>query len=91
MEDSYISSGEAGITFAGPDAVKLYQASMLRSALGLLAKGIKPSRAWTVSKALAAAEAFTGKHYKRTQIELARADLKTWADAMSMALPRKEG
>jgi len=90
MTESYITSGPGGTSFVGPDAVKLYQIVALRSALGLLQKGIQPTRGFTMTKALAAAGAITGKTYKRTQAEQAREDLKTWADAMSAALPKGE-
>lgn len=87
-DDSYISHSPSSTTFAGPDATRLFQAATIRAAIGLLKVGIKPTRSYTMTKALAAATAITGKTYKRGDAEQARTDLKTWCDAMSMALPR---
>jgi hypothetical protein len=87
MDDSYISHGKGGTMFAGPDAVMLFQATALRSGLGLLKVGIKPSRGWTITRALQMATSYSGKTYKRTEIDRAMADLKLWIDAMRCALP----
>lgn len=88
MTDSYIQNGPSGIVFVGPDATELYRAATLRSALGMLAVGITPTRGLTTSKALKMATRYTGKKYKRTQVEAARADIKHWCDTMSAALPK---
>lgn len=89
MENSKIVTGAGGIMFVGSDATALFRVTALRSALGLLAKGIQPTRGFTMRRALAAASAITGKQYRRTQIETAREDLKKWADEMAAALPRE--
>lgn len=88
--ESYIKTGAGGTAFVGPDAMRLVRATTLRSALGLLSKGIQPTRGYTMRRALDAAEDVTGKKYRRTQVELARADLKIWCDEMAAALPREE-
>jgi hypothetical protein len=77
----------AARAFVGPDAVNYFRAAVLRSALGLLARGIKPNRMYTVKAALAAAGEYTGKTYKRSEIEQARADLAVWIATMKAALP----
>jgi hypothetical protein len=87
MDDSYISHGKGGTMFSGPDAVRLFQAMSLHAGLGLLKAGIKPTRDWTITKALHAAAQYTGKTYKRTEIDRARIDLKIWIDTMRSALP----
>jgi len=87
MDDSYISHSKGGTMFSGPDAMRLFHAITLHSGLGLLQAGIKPRRDWTMTKALQAATSYTGKPYKRTQADKARADLKVWIDTMRCALP----
>jgi hypothetical protein len=85
--ESYISHGRGGTTFAGPDAVNYFRAATLRSGLGLLKVGIRPTRGLTVTRALKLVTEYTGKKYKRTEIDIARADLTVWIDAMRCALP----
>jgi hypothetical protein len=87
MSDSEIVVSAGGTMFAGPDATRLFAAATLRSALGLLAKGITPTRGLTITRALAMCQPYTGKQYKRTQIEQARADLLVWIETMKSALP----
>jgi predicted transcriptional regulator len=85
--DSYIKSGPGVTAFVGPDAMALMRATSLRSAIRLLQAGIVPARGFTLSRALKMAGEYTGKTYKRTQAEQARADLKIWCDEMNAALP----
>lgn len=77
-----ITHDKGGTTFAGPNAVAVFQALALRSGLGLMAVGIKPHRTWTSLKlALARASEYTGHEYKgKKDIARARADLKIWCD-----------
>lgn len=83
-----IKCGPGGTAFVGRDAVALFRATALASGLRLYAKsGMVPNRAWTPTAMLRAAGAITGKTYKRGQHTLAADDLKTWADAMTAALP----
>jgi len=89
MNDSrivYNTKGEA-VAFIGEDATRLWQANVLHSGLGLLAAGIRPSRGWTRTSALAATSKYTGKKYKRTEINQARMDLRIWINNMKSALP----
>lgn len=87
IDDSYISTGKGGTMFVGPDAMRLFQAVTLRSALGLLKAGIKPSRGWTMTKALQMATSYTSKPYKRTECDRAVADMTLWIEAMRCAMP----
>ena len=87
MADSSITYGKGGITFAGPDAVAVFQAAALCSGIGLLQVGIKPRRGWTMKLALANATRYTGQVYKRSEADKARSDLKVWIETMKSALP----
>ena len=53
-EDTFISYDSQGraTSFVGTDAVKCYQAAVLASALKLAAKGIVPTRGFTLKKGL---------------------------------------
>jgi hypothetical protein len=87
VSESKIITGAGGTVFAGPDATNLFRAATLKAALGLLAKGITPTRGLTITRALAMVKEYSGKTYKRSQIEEARRDLTTWIEAMKSALP----
>lgn len=87
MEDSNITVSPSGTTFAGPDAVNLYRAAVIRSALGLLMKGIRPTRGATMTGTLKLVAGYTGKSYKRTEGERAVADMTLWIEAMKSAIP----
>lgn len=90
MDTSEIIVGKGGTMFAGPDATELFACAVLRSALGLLEVGIKPTRGYTMKKALMACKRYTGKDYKRTQVAQAKADLTVWIETMKSALPVRE-
>lgn len=83
---TYNAKGDA-VTFVGPDAVSLYRAAVIRSSIGLLAKGITPTRGLTSKKAFALATEITKKPYKRGEHQKAMDDLKLWCDTMKAALP----
>lgn len=87
--DSYISYNQKGdaTSFVGSDAVEVFRAAVLVSALGLLAKGIRPTRGLTLKKALTLATHYTGRSYKRTEVEQARRDINVWVQTMKSALP----
>ena len=88
VDSEIIHHAGGGTTLAGPDAVALYRATALWSALGLYARTqMKVNRAWTPTAMLKAAGTITGKTYKRGQYGQARADLKIWMDEMRDALP----
>jgi hypothetical protein len=87
MEDSNITVSQGGTTYAGPDAVNLYRAAVIRSALKLLIKGIKPTRGATMTSTLALVKEYTGKTYKRTEGERAIDDMTIWIETMKSAIP----
>ena len=91
MTDSKIVAGAGGTTFAGPDAVALFQAAALKTGIRLLSKGICPRRGWTMTKALRSATVYTGQTYRRTEHERACCDLKVWIETMRSALPVEHG
>lgn len=74
--------------YVGPDATKLAQAIMLRSALMLYKRGgIKISRAWSLKGGLFLAGQFSKKSYTRSQVDVAIEDLTVWIETMKSALP----
>lgn len=88
MTESLVTISGGGTTFQGPDAVALFRAIALRSALKLYAKcGIKPNRAWTPTAMLQMAAGITQKRYKRGQYETAAADVEIWINTMKAAIP----
>lgn len=87
MDSSIVQFGAGGVTYAGPDAVNLFRAAMIRSSLKLLQKGIRPTRGMTMTRTLALVGAYTGKTYKRTQSEAAINDLTVWIETMKSAIP----
>ena len=78
--------GRGGMTFAGPEAVDVFRIATLRSAIGLLLKGISPTRGVTMKRALAMATEYTGKKYTRKTAEQARADLEQFAKQKAAAI-----
>lgn len=83
---SYDAKGNA-VSFNGREAVEVFRCAALMSAIGLLSKGIKPSRGWTMKRALAMASQYSGKHYKRGEHEQAVRDLRVWKETMRSAIP----
>lgn len=95
MTESFISYDKDGNarSFVGPDAVALFAAVALRSAIDLyLNTGMKASRFHTPTNMLLTASRTTGKQYKRGKagLALAAADLNFWIDAMKAAIPHEE-
>lgn len=77
-----------GVTFAGKDAVHLFRAISIKSALNLYAKtGMKANTAYTPTAMMRVATEYTGKTYKRGQCALAAADMQVWIDTMKAAMP----
>lgn len=87
MSDSHISVSSGGTTFVGDDATRLFAACTLRSAIKLLRAGIKPTRGYTMTKALNATTLYTRKRYRRGEVDKALADLSVWIETMRAALP----
>jgi len=63
-------------TISGKQNMATYRAMVIRSGLGLMQKGIKPTRQWTKRLALANANAITGKAARG--YDEAIADLSTY-------------
>lgn len=88
IDQSEVVVHKSGTTFAGPDAVNLYRAIVLRSSMRMYRRcGIKPTRGVGPTQMLALAGEYTGKKYKRGQLEQAEADVQTWIDTMKAAIP----
>lgn len=88
--DSYIQAhSNGGASFVGPDAVELYRAATLKSAIGLLQKGIAPTRGVTMKSALEMVAKYTGRTYKKTEAEQAKTDLAAWIETKRAAIPIK--
>lgn len=81
-------------SFSGDKAVDVFRSLMpfrcLHSALGLLKNGIKPSRGWTITRALEMATEYTGNKYKRTEIEKAQEELKKIENLRVRTIPIEE-
>jgi len=70
-----------GISIVGKDAVQLYAAAVLRSAIKLYLKtGMRANRMYTPANMLLVAGNHTGKPYKRGQLQLAFDDLGVWIE-----------
>lgn len=81
MTDEIVHRPNGGMSVSGPEAVKLYAAAVLRSAIKLYVNtGIKASRFHTPTAMLASAGTYTGKTYKRGQLPQAFADLGVWLE-----------
>ena len=89
QDQSEISvSAHGSVMFSGRDAVELYRAMSLRSAIDLYAKSkLKMTRRLTPSLMLQLAGEYTGNSYKRGQYEQASRDLSVWIATMQAALP----
>ena len=88
MTQNHIEASPGGGTsFVGPDAVKVYQATVIGSALRLYAKcGLKVNRAYTPSAMMKVATALTGKTFKARDYLGAADALKAWAEAQALAI-----
>jgi hypothetical protein len=88
---SYDKDGNA-TSFVGIDAVTLFQAAAMRSALGLLKVGIKPNRAYTLTNVLRTAAGITGQSYKgKKDIDRARTDLAAFVENGKRSIPAVQG
>lgn len=86
--DSEIVANQHGaIGFHGRDATELYRVMVLRQGLKLLKVGIAPTRGFTYKKGLAIASVYTGRTYKRSEVDQAVKDLTVWIETMKSAIP----
>lgn len=92
MTQNHIEASPGGGTsFVGPDAVKVYQATVIGSALRLYAKcGLRVNRAYTPSAMMKVATALTGKRFKARDYLGAADALKAWAVDMAIKIKGEE-
>lgn len=92
MQDSYIQLDKRNriTTYAGPDAIMLASAIVLRAAIKLYQTSkVIPTRGMTISMMLARATQITGKSYTTRQYDAALSDLGRWIETMRSAMPIK--
>jgi hypothetical protein len=90
MNDSYLIRNAEGdvTTYIGKDATHLFRARMVRQALiGWQKFKMKPTRGVNLTRMLEAASGYTGRKYKRTEVEQAIQDVDVWIKTMLAALP----
>lgn len=79
--NSTITVNNGSIVCSGRDAVNVFRAKAIASALRLYAKtGMKMNRAYTPTNMLAAASEITGTKFNRGQFEQAAEALTKWAE-----------
>ena len=84
MNASIKQTESGAVVFSGRDAVEVFRAKTLASALRLYAKtGMKPNRMYTPTNMLAAASQITGTKFKRGQFEEATKSLTDWANGQA--------
>lgn len=72
--------------FTGTEQTRCFAAIALKHAIRLYVKtGMKANRAYTPAAMLQAASGYTGKTYKRGQLQQAHDDLATWIDQQTLA------
>lgn len=77
--------------FAGREAVEVFRAAAICSALYLYAEhGIKANRAYTPKAMMAAAAQITGKKFKARDYKGAHAALKAWVIEQKAKIPARE-
>lgn len=79
--ENYISNGPGGVAFVGPEAVNLFGAIALKTALVGYAKfKMQPNRHYTPTRMLDAAGRIVGRKYKRGEYMRAADDLAAWIE-----------
>ncbi len=88
VDNSHIVLKPECTVFEGPDAILLFKAMTLRSALKLhLRTGMFPTRGMNITRMLGLVSGFTGKKYTTRQREQAYDDLHNWVETMKAAMP----
>jgi hypothetical protein len=90
MQDEITVRQGRCVGFAGEGATNLFRAMAIKSALGLLAVGIKPNRLYTKKNVLRVVSEYTGKTYKQTQLAEAAADLAAWIETARKTIPVRQ-
>lgn len=82
-----IETNAGGTMFAGPQAVNVFRATAIASALRFYAKtGMKMNRAYTPKAMMAAASQITGQTFKARDYAAAAEALRAWATAQAAAI-----
>lgn len=82
---TYDDKGNA-VSFTG-EGVNVYRAALLASSIGLYQQTkIMPTRGVGITKMLAMAEGYTGKKYKRAEMQQAIDDLNAWVQKRKQEL-----
>lgn len=88
MQSEIVLHKHGGATYAGKDATNLFRCITLRAGLKLFHKtGIKPTRGVGLKQMFAIAKEYTGKDYRRGQVDQCLADLDRWINTMKAAMP----
>lgn len=69
-------------SFTTPDQIDYFRLTSLKAGLKLLKAGITPHRGWTLTKALKWATDYTGKTYRRSEVDAAINDLSKKQEEM---------
>ena len=85
--ESVITTGPGGTMYAGKDSVELFRANLLKNSLRMASRGLKPTRGFTLKYGLELCRRYTGRGYKRTEVEQAIKDLTVWIETMKSAIP----
>jgi hypothetical protein len=85
---SYNRKGEA-VSFSGPEAVELFRAGVLASALPLYAIGLRYPGTISGPQALKEATKYTGVKYRRGEYEKAKTDLFAYIKRVQPTIPSK--
>lgn len=79
-------SSHGAVTHTG-DAVRLYQAKVIRKGLKACKLGMRLNRQYTPANLLRTTTSFTGQTYKRGQLDAAILDLTKWIEAAEASMP----
>lgn len=84
---TYRPDGQAQ-SFTGPQAVEVFRAATLASAIGLWKIGVSPGPGvMNAAECLKEATKYTGKKYGRKDFDQARADLRIWINEQKKTIP----
>ena len=91
-EDSYIEIFNGGVAMVGPDAVEMFRAIQLKSALKFYLKtGMLPTHGVTGPKMLLLATSITKQPYDGNgKYDRALGDLHNWIETMKCGMPIRE-
>lgn len=81
-----VNAQGAPTSFNGPAGVDVFRMRVMLSAAKLLSKGIRPNRAYTKTNVMAAISQYTGRKYKRTELDKAIADMQQALTAREQVL-----